>query len=112
MPATTGSVNIIRIYLPFAVNGQGIVLEPGLTNFINTARPLTADNMIYEFEAHDHSFDVSWTAMEFAASPSNQNLIQSAAQTLQTALNAQNGNPTPEILVKAFGVPVTGIQFS
>ena len=112
MAVTTTSAISVRVFIPFSTNGTQLVTDPALTNFVNTAKSLTVDGIIYQSEAHDYGWDVSWITLEFITSTSNASSLETAASTLQASLNTQNGNPAPALLVKAQATVITNVVFS
>jgi hypothetical protein len=112
MAVTTSGAISVRVFVPLWTNGTQLVTDPALTNFINTAKSLTVDGIIYQSEAHDYGWDVSWFTLEFITTTANASSLETAASTLQAALNTQNGNPAPALVVKAQATAMTNVVFS
>lgn len=88
------------------------MLDPALTTFVNTARPLTADGRIYDQERNELDWSQQWRELEFITTTANTAALETAANTLQTSLNSQNGNPATPIVVDAQAGNSTRVTFS
>lgn len=112
MAVTQTSVISVRVRVPIAVGGNSIVVNPALTTFINTATPLTVDGRIYTQERNNYDWSLQWLEMEFITTSANATSLETAANTLQTSLNTQNGNPSPALVVDAQAQNSTRVTFS
>lgn len=105
----TPIVNVV-LRVPETINGASLVLEPGLTTFINTAKPLTVDGIVRVREAHTNDWLTQWDELEFISTSANATSLEAAANTLQASLNTQNG--VNNLIVDAVAIQGNRVQFS